>query len=326
MQVYHGKLPPLLEELAQTPPMQRLQNVGMNCGCEYTGFPRFQRLRPYSRYAHSLGVGLIVWHFTQEEKQAAAGLLHDVATPTFSHVVDFLRGDHLTQEATEDGTRELIETCPQIQKILSAHGLTTEDVCDYHRYPVADNDTPRLSADRLEYTLGNILNFGLGELSEVRALYADVTVTENEDGAPELAFRSPERAARFARQALACSRVYVSDEDRYAMQMLAELLRDAIDAGVLSEHDLMGDEPRLLRKLCRDSHWQKRWDAFCAMHALERSDRAAGDGWRRIDAKRRCIDPLIVGQGRVSACFPDFGEDLQAFRTAPLDVWLRSIG
>lgn len=321
--IYHDEIPPILRELMQTPPMQRLQTVGMNCGCEYTRFPRFLQLRPYSRFDHSVGVGLIVWHFTQDEKQAAAGLLHDVATPTFSHVVDFLRGDHLTQESTEAGTEEMIDACTQIQDVLQTHGLTTGDVCDYHRYPIADNDSPRLSADRLEYTLGNILSFNLGDCNEVQMLYEDIRVGENEIGQPELVFLHAERAAQFAARALTCSRVYVSDEDRYAMQMLAELLKDAIDAGILSEYDLMGDEPRLLEKLCRTPIWRARWEAFCAMHALERTDTPAGDGWRRIDAKRRCIDPLIAGQGRVSACDPAFGAALDEFRTASLDVWLR---
>lgn len=322
--VYHPQLPPLLTALSQTPPMQRLKNVGMNCGCEYTRFPRFLRLRPYSRYDHSVGVGLIVWHFTQDEKQAAAGLLHDVATPTFSHVVDFLRGDHLRQESTEAGTREIIDACPQIQGILRENGLTTEDVCDYHRYPIADNDAPRLSADRLEYTLGNLLSFALGSVEDARRLFNDLTVTTNEDGERELAFRSAAAALDFAETALACSKVYVSDEDRYAMQMLAELLQEAIRDGVLSEYDLLGDEPRLLKKLCAVPVWRQRWEAFCAMHALERTDAPTGRDWRRIDAKRRCINPLTVGQGRVSALFPEFGRALEAFRSMPLDVWLRA--
>ncbi|MBR6377416.1 MAG: hypothetical protein IKS05_06605, partial [Oscillospiraceae bacterium] len=94
----HPSVPSLLEELSQTPEMKRLGQVGMNCGCEYTAFPRFAGGRTYNRLEHSLGVGLIVWHFTRDPAQAAAGLLHDVATPTFAHVVDFLRGDYLSQE------------------------------------------------------------------------------------------------------------------------------------------------------------------------------------------------------------------------------------
>ena len=158
--IYHPRIPPLLRHLATTAPVERLRQVGMNCGCEYTDFPRFRGLAPYSRFRHSVGVGLIVWHFTHDNAQAAAGLLHDVSTPVFAHVVDFLNGDHLTQTSTESGTAALIAGDPGIRRVLAAHGLTPAMVADYHRYPIADNDSPRLSADRLEYTLGNAVNYG----------------------------------------------------------------------------------------------------------------------------------------------------------------------
>ena len=154
--LYHPEIPEFLRRLAETPPMARLRQVGMNCGCEYTSFPHFAGWAPYSRFDHSVGVGLIVWHFTGDLRQSAAGLLHDAATPAFAHVVDFLHGDHLHQESTEARTAELIETSPELQALLKEYGLTTEDVADYHRYPIADNDSPQLSADRLEYTLGDL--------------------------------------------------------------------------------------------------------------------------------------------------------------------------
>lgn len=47
--IYHPEIPLFLQESAQTPPMQRLKQVGMNCGCEYTCFPRFVEIGPYSR-------------------------------------------------------------------------------------------------------------------------------------------------------------------------------------------------------------------------------------------------------------------------------------
>ena len=152
--LYHPEIPEFLRRLAETPPMARLRQVGMNCGCEYTSFPRFAGWAPYSRFDHSLGVALIVWHFTGDLRQSAAGLLHDVATPAFAHVVDFLHGDHLRQESTEARTAELIGRSPELQALLGEYGLTTEDVADYHRYPIADNDSPQLSADRLEDTPG----------------------------------------------------------------------------------------------------------------------------------------------------------------------------
>ena len=320
--IYHTEVPALLAELAAAPAMERLKYVGMNCGCEYTAFPRFANGGTYSRWAHSLGVGLIVWNFTGDPAQAAAGLLHDIATPPFAHVVDFLRGDYLTQEATEDGTRECIDGSREIQSVLSRYGLRTEDVCDYHRYPIADNDSPRLSADRLEYTLGNAIRWDFLDRDEIAAIYADLRVGVNEEGAPELVFGSPELASRFARAALACSRVYVSDEDRYSMQALCELIGKALKAGILSPTDLDGTEPPLIAKL-EASAMAEEWKSFRVMNRTLRSNAPPDTRpWRQIPAKKRRIDPLVEGLDRVSAWDDVFRAGLADFLSWKQDEWL----
>ena len=320
--IYHQSVPPILAELAATPPMERLRQVGMNCGCEYTAFPRFQRGRSYNRFLHSLGVGLIVWHFTEDPAQAAAGLLHDVATPTFAHVVDFLRGDYLTQEATEAGTEARIADAPEIRAILKKYGLSIAAVSDYHLYPIADNDSPKLSADRLEYTLGNALNYGFLTVAEIRGIYEDLAVALNAEGVPELCFRSPETGIRFARVALACAKVYVSDEDRYAMQALCELLREAVGAGILSEKDLYGTEPQLIGKLTA-SPLAPQWSRFRGLSRIFRAETPPDSRpWRQIPAKKRRIDPLVAGLGRASRLDPQFAAELEAFSEASQEAWI----
>lgn len=321
--IYHDNVPALIRACMETPCMQRLRHVGMNCGCEYTSFPRFAGLEPYSRFDHSVGVALIVWHFTHDEKQAVAGLLHDVASPVFAHVVDFLKGDYLVQESTEDGTRAIIGDDEALQRVLSAHGLVTDDVCDYHIYPIADNDSPKLSADRLEYTLGNLLNYRIRTPEEVKAYYADLSVGTNEEGAPELVFSDARKAEDFAFASLACSRIYVSDEDRYAMQMLSELLKDAIGLGVLTEADLSTTEPEVIAKLLQNERTAAAWNRCRAYHAMRRAQAPEGEGqWRRIAAKKRYIDPLIAGVGRVSAHSAVFRTEKDAFLSDPQDVWI----
>ena len=116
--IYHSEVPEFLAEAAQTAVMQRLTDIGMNCGCEYTKFPLFANIGPYSRYDHSMGVALIVWHFTEDKAQAMAGLLHDISTPAFAHVIDFLHGDHMTQESTEQGTENVISSSMELCKVL----------------------------------------------------------------------------------------------------------------------------------------------------------------------------------------------------------------
>lgn len=321
--VYHRDIPPFLSQLAAAAPMQRLRQVGMNCGCEYTSFPRFHRLPSYSRYDHSLGVGLIVWHFTGDAAQAAAGLLHDVATPVFAHTVDFLHGDHLQQEATEGPTAALISTSEEIRTVLNTHGIAVEDVWDYHRYPLADNDPPGLSADRLEYTLGNLVNYGFASSAQAAALYADLTVGENEQGVPELMFSTPERAAEFALASLKTSRVYVADEDRFSMELLSRLLRPALERGTLTPEDLQTTEPEVIARLESDRVCAPMWAAFRACSQVRSMpDRPAQGQWLQVPAKLRCIDPLCRGLGRVSAWHPGFSRELKQFRALPLDGWL----
>lgn len=321
--IYHNGVPAFLRECAQTPAVLRLKNVGMNCGCEYTSFPRFCGIAPYSRFEHSLGTALIVWHFTGDRVQAMAGLLHDIATPVFAHVVDFLRGDYLRQEATEAGTEAMIASSSELQALLEKYGIETGSVSDYHRYPVADNDPPRLSADRLEYTLGNSVRYGICTESAAKTFYADLIVGENEDGQKELMFQTREIAETFAEAALRCAEIYVSDEDRYAMQMLSEILRRAMEWGVLAEEDLYTGEPEVIAKLTANEKTAALWDRFRAYRRIVRSDHPlAGEGWRQIFAKKRFIDPFVCGQGRVSGLSPKFAAELRRFREQRQDRWL----
>ena len=321
--IYHGEIPEFLRDYLQLPMLRRLRDIGMNCGCEYTAFPRFYTLRPYSRYDHSVGAALIVWHFTGDAAQTVAGLLHDIATPVFAHVVDFMHGDYLKQEATEAGTEAMIAGSKELQALLMRDGLSTEDVCDYHRYPIADNDSPRLSADRLEYTLGNSVNYGLCGLDEVRRMYGDLVVDVNGEGQPELVFAQEEQASDFADAALVCAGIYVSDEDRYAMQRLSEVLKFAIERGIIGGDDLYATEPEVIGKLLSDGETAARWEAFRACRRIETApEPGPEEGWRRIAAKKRCIDPWVLGRGRLSGLSPSFAEALREFRDRRQDLWI----
>ena len=43
----------------------------------------------------------------------------------------------------------------EIMNLLKRDNIKLEEINDYHKYPIADNDTPQLSSDRLEYSLSN---------------------------------------------------------------------------------------------------------------------------------------------------------------------------
>lgn len=312
---YKQPMPDFLREAAHTPALLRLRNVGMHCGCQYTDFPLFRGLAPYSRYSHCLGVARILWDFTQDPMQTLAGLVHDAATPAFSHVVDFLNGDHLTQESTEEGLEQIIKNDVALEATLKKYHIRPEDICNHSRYPLADSPSPRLCADRLEYTLSNGVHYGFAR--DVQAMYDDLTLTADRQ---EFAFATPAIALAFARMALQCGKVYVCDQDRYAMERLSRLLKQALEEKLLTREELYTDENTVIEKL-KASSLAAGWQDFCRLSRVFKTD-GPGEFSYRIPAKKRYIDPLILGCGRVSQVFPEFRQEVEDFLSQSQDYYL----
>ena len=115
-----------------------------------------------------------------------------------------------------------------------------------------------------------------------------------------------------------CSEVYVCDADRYSMQMLAELVGKAIHEGVITKSDLYSDEPTVIAKFLQHPGTKDKWLRFCAMNRIVLPQRDTPMS-RVINAKRRCIDPYVDGQGRVSEICLQYRQALDEFRGRSLD-------
>lgn len=323
---YHETIPGFIEEFAGVREMLRLKDIGMDCGCEYTSFGLWKGISPYRRYEHSIGVALIVYHFTGDMKQTVAALFHDIASPVFAHVVDFMNHDYLTQESTESETRKIIENSREIRELLDKYSLTVDEVSDYHMYPIADNDTPRLSSDRLEYTLVNMSRSLKVSDTVIKYMYKNLEVGINEYGEEEIVFKDSQLARDFVLYALRNSRNYVSDEDRYSMERLARLLRKALDHNVLTAEDLYTTETEVITKLQESELTAKDWLEYCDMSVLEKSEVQFDDMWLQIDAKKRYIDPYIKGKGRVSDLYYDCRMKISDFLNYKFDYYLKGYG
>ncbi|MDE5898675.1 MAG: hypothetical protein K2H09_05360 [Treponemataceae bacterium] len=312
-------VPAFLEAYAALPAMRRLDGVGLLCGTDWT--PLYRNRFYYSRLQHSIGVALIVWHFTGDKVQTLAGLLHDIAAPVFSHVADFMCGDALTQRASERGTERLIQDDGTLRRLLATDGIPVEAVCDYHRYPVADNEIPRLSADRLEYMFpsGAALH-GQWTLPEIAEAYGGLLILQNEDGAPEIGFRSVEAAAAYCERFCMTGHVLQLNENKLALQLLAEIMKRASRLRLISEADCFSmSEADVLESweaFCRN--WRARSEVdfktpkerreagefvrlfrtFRTMTEIVRSDKALdGHFCVNLRVKQRYIDPLVLADG-----------------------------
>ena len=257
-----------------------------------------------------------MWHFTQDRRQTIAALLHDIATPTFAHVVDFLNGDHLKQESTENGTVNIIASSPEIMTRLKEWNIELEEVADYHVYPIADNNSPKLSADRLEYTLSNLVNYRITPTEKIKEWYDHLMVGKNEEGEDELMFDDFQIAEAFCLSALETSKIYVADEDRFAMQTLSELLCKHITRGVLSKNDLYRTESEVIALLQQDEEARQDWERFRALRHIHRGKHA---GAKTVLSKRRYINPYLNGKGRMVHLSNMFAQALEPFLSQRLD-------
>src|SRR5574344_1531518 len=281
--------------------LQRLDGVGLLCGTDWT--PLYQNSFFYSRLDHSIGTALIVWNFTHDKKQTLAALLHDVSTPAFSHVSDFRNGDALTQESTEDDNSQMVIQDVELGALLNRDGIYSTEVNDYHRYPIADNDLPGLSADRLEYMYpsGAALD-GTWQLDEIEKNYKQIIVLQNEEGKKELGFATEEAAVEYTQKYCSISYLLQHNENKLTMQLLADVISRAVSCGIIEESDLfIMSEEQLMERFTNavdeefDEQFAKLFRTFRGMKSIMHSEQPVKNAYCvSLDVKQRYIDPLVA--------------------------------
>ena len=289
--------PEFLDEYINTPRMQKQDGITCSCGKYYSNIYDIELW--YSSLEHSIAVALVIWHFTHDKKQTLSGLFHDISTPVFKHCIDFMNGDHEKQESTEDLTKKMILDSKEIMALLNRDNIDIEEVCDYHIYPIADNDTPMLSADRLEYTLSN----GLGQikkiwdLDEIKKIYDNIFVIYKDDGMPEMCFKDIEVAERFVEVMSELSILYMDDKTRFGMQFLADIMKRMSKLKLITASDLYElTEEEVIEKIKNTEEYNisecfKKWQNGIDVMV---SDTEPDDKYFvNVKAKKRYINPLV---------------------------------
>lgn len=321
-EIENDEWPSFLKEFIEVKEFQRLKNVGMSCGLEYTSFPFFKDIFSYSRFDHSIGVALLLSKFTKDKKVIISGLYHDIATPCFAHVIDFLNGDREKQESTEEKTSIIIHSSIKIQKLLKKYNLKEEEINDYHLYSLADNDTPKLSCDRLEYHIGNSLQYKSLTLNEMKEIINDLTVLKNEENEDEIGFSTFELAKKFTEASLINSKTYISCEDRYSMEILARLLKDFIAKNIIDMKDLYLEEPVVIHKINSNPYSKELFDKFKSLSELD-IKQTKTEGYLNIRAKKRYINPLIKDKGRILQIDKNLKENVDNFLKIDFHEYLK---
>lgn len=300
--VLEPEFPEWLKDYINTKELLKQNYISVTCGTIYSDL--YESSFFYSSLDHSIAVALIIWHFTHDKKQTLSGLFHDIATPVFKHSIDFLNGDYMNQESTEDLTTSIILNSKEIMNLLNRDNIDIKEVNDYHLYPIADNDTPFLSSDRLEYSLSNALfTYNKLNIDEIKKIYGDIYVGKDENGNIELSFKTKSLARQFVKVTSELSIIYRADKTRYSMQLLADIIKKLNDEGKVTIDDLYELKESEIIEIIENSDYSEIFNTWRnAKKILVSKDKPEGVYYVNHGSKIRYIDPLVEGKRISSIC------------------------
>ena len=210
----------------------------------------------------------------------------------------------MTQESTEDLTTEIIKNSNEIMKLLKRDNIEISEVDDYHIYPVADNDTPKLSADRLEYSLSNALfTYRLLDYKSIKEMYDDIEIQINEEKEIELGFKTKKIARDFVKVTSRLSVIYREDRARYSMQLIADILKKLSEQNKITKEDLYKLKESDVINIIESSEYKDIFNIWKKSKKVKvAKEKPQNVYYVKHGAKVRYIDPLFNGERMSKSC------------------------
>ncbi len=238
-QLDYKNRPEFLNKYLTCPSIKRLKKVGYFCGMDYASKDVYNFREYISRFDHSLTVALLVYKLTQDKTMTIAGLVHDIATPSFSHVIDYMNKDYEKQESTEEYTEEIIKNDTYLLKCLKEDKIAVDSIINFKWYSVVDNERPKLCADRIDGIILTAIGWTKNiNKKEIKDIIKDLALFKNESLEDEIGFKSLNSAKRVMDISNSVNVYCHSAEDNYMMQLLSNITKLAIDRNYLEYKDL----------------------------------------------------------------------------------------
>ena len=235
----YKNLPEYLKKYLNVPSLERLKDVGYFCGMDYASKDIYNFKEKISRFDHSLSVCLLTYKLTKDYNASLAGLFHDISTPCFSHVIDYMNSDYYNQESTEFYTGKVVQEDNVLTSLLKKDNISLNDVINFKKYTVLDNDRPKLCADRLDGIILSSISW-TNKINEsiIKNIIDDIDVFVNEDNEKEIGFNTRKTAEIVNELSDIFNKYCHSNEDNYMMELLAKIAKYLIDKNYITYDDL----------------------------------------------------------------------------------------
>ncbi|MDH5327199.1 MAG: HD domain-containing protein [Gammaproteobacteria bacterium] len=304
---------PVLLELMSSNAMQRAKGVSQHGITALLGITP-----PFSRFDHSVGSMLLVRRLGADLNEQIAALLHDVSHTAFSHVMDFVFNDHNGQSYHEKEKEEFVANS-DVPEILSRHNKDWHKFMDEEQFPLLEQPTPALCADRLDYFLRDLEFLKLSNPQAIQKAIDSLGVAEG-----QVVVNDIEVARWLAYTFIETDRTSWSNFREVGLyQLTAEAIKTAMQCGVLDEADIWGTDENLWNKL-KSSNLP---DVRCWTDLVTPSTRFTWDSDKpvfSVSTKIRSIDPPFF-DGKSVALFseldPGFAKYREDYLSSKQGLW-----
>ncbi len=292
-QRYICTIPEFLNKYLELDILKRLKDISVLCGMDYASKHIYDFKFYMSRFNHSLNVALITWRLTYDKTQTLAALFHDISTPVFSHVIDYMNGDYIKQESTEHKTEDVLRSSKQLLEYLREDMIDINDIVDFKKYSIVDLPRPSLCADRFD----NLIGVGMCwskkvGISLAKNLVDTLYVDKNEDGKLEISLFSEYLARCLTYINYDINRLTHSNEDTYMMSLLANIVKLLIDKKIITYDSLyILNEPEMLKIIEDYLNIDELYEMYNKWKNIETVDEEMN-----IEVKELTLRPIVCGR------------------------------
>jgi len=259
--------------------------------------------RGTTRFEHSLGVMILTRSLGASLEEQISALLHDVSHTAFSHVIDYVFNDH-DEQSYHEKYKEAFIARSDLPTILLRRGYDWRDFISDERFPLLEQPSPALCADRLDYFLRDAIDLGLAKWSEVENALAHLVVHQDRIVLDDL------EAARWMGYTFikADQASWANFREVGLYELTAAAIRYALENGILSDEDLWDTDEAVWSKL----HTSREPGLSEKLRLISPRTRFEWDEDNpdfSVSTKLRTIDPDVLVEGELhllSALDPDF--------------------
>ncbi|WP_260285530.1 HD domain-containing protein [Peribacillus aracenensis] len=227
----------VLEELILSKPVQRLKGIHQG-GASYLVNEKWD----VTRFDHSLGVMLLIKALGGSLEEQIAGLLHDVSHTAFSHVIDFVLD--CKDEDYHEKIYDHVIMESEIPFILKKYGFDCEVIVQ-SKWELLEQPAPELCADRVDYTLRDMYQYGHITLESVQDFLDHVIIING-----RMYLDNIESAEWFVKTYYSeVIDFFMNPLNIYGYDVLAKTLKLALAKNLISLDDLLGTDEEVMSLL-----------------------------------------------------------------------------